>query len=386
MLVNEEVDTNVLKSRVFQMKRIVVLCDGTWNSPDNVDTTHLPELALSLQTSETQVVKYFSGVGVNDDARFETILGRTVNRVLGGATGSGLGAKVKAAYTAIAEVYEDGDEIYLFGFSRGAYTARSVAGMIRKCGIVDDTSPSGIRRAFRLYRKSGARNHPDKPHIQSKRAEISPRFATSPKDQAARPTPVPLVNIAYVGVWDTVGARGIPVALFGFVASLWNRQYQFHDMALSSLVKAARHAVAVDERRVFYKPALWDNVAKLNERADPSGRNHPIAQIWFVGDHAIVGGSAQTDQLSRFPMIWVTEGAGAITYRPGQKPSAKGADHKFASERLTNPRGIYRIAQNLLDWRDGPADESEVHHSTLNRLKDVPDYRPPPLKRLFKGL
>jgi uncharacterized protein (DUF2235 family) len=148
------------------MKRIVVLCDGTWNSPDIIDTTHLPELALALDTGPDQLVKYFSGVGVNDDARFETFIGRGVNRLMGGATGWGLGAKVKAAYTAIAEVYAPGDEIYLFGFSRGAFTARSVAGMIRKCGISNDTSPKGIKRAFRLYRKTGARNHPDAAHIQ----------------------------------------------------------------------------------------------------------------------------------------------------------------------------------------------------------------------------
>lgn len=368
------------------MKRIVVLCDGTWNSPDNEDTTHLPELAISLETGETQVVKYFSGVGVNDDGRFETIFGRAMNRIIGGATGRGLGAKVKAAYATIAETCEEGDEIYLFGFSRGAFTARSVAGMIRKCGLVEDTSPRGIKRAFRLYRKAGARNHPDKPHILARRAEISPRFATSPVDQSARPTPVPLVNVAYVGVWDTVGARGIPVALFGFVASLWNRQYQFHDMALSSLVRAARHAVAVDERRVFYKPTLWDNVETLNTKADPSGADKPFAQIWFVGDHGIVGGSAQTDQLSRYPMSWVLKGADRLTFRTGAEPSTVGADHTFASERLTNPRGIYRIAQKLLEWRDGPGEAAEVHESTLARLEDVPEYRPPSLRRVIARL
>ena len=367
------------------MKRIVVLCDGTWNSPDITDTTHLPELAIALDTGPDQLVKYFSGVGVNDDAQFETFIGRGINKLLGGATGWGLGAKVKAAYTAIAEVYEPGDDIYLFGFSRGAFTARSVAGMIRKCGITKDTSPKGIKRAFRLYRKTGDRNHPDAPHIQKERAAISPRFATSKKDQEARLDVVPLVNIAYVGVWDTVGARGVPVALFGVLASLWNRRYQFHDMALSSLVASARHAVAVDERRKFFEPSLWSNLATLNTSPAAAGQVAPYQQSWFIGDHAIIGGSAQTDALSRIPMEWVVQGAPALSYRSGAAPDSSGADHTHPTQRLVDPGGFYKIAQSLLAWRAGPDADADLHDTARNRLRDVPDYRPGSLKRFFSN-
>ncbi|MEP4249206.1 DUF2235 domain-containing protein [Tateyamaria sp.] len=367
------------------MKRIVVLCDGTWNSPDIADTTHLPELALALDTGPEQVVKYFSGVGVNDDKRFETFLGRGVNRVLGGATGWGLGAKVKAAYMAIAEVYEPGDEIYLFGFSRGAFTARSVSGMIRKCGIVDDTSVSGIKRAFRVYRAGGAGNHPDTPHMIEERAAISPRFATSVKDQQARDGDVPLVKIAYLGVWDTVGARGIPVALFGGLAAFWNRQYQFHDMTLSSLVASARHAVASDERRVFFEPTLWGNTNDLNAQVGAGPTGLPYQQSWFVGDHAIVGGSAETDALSRYTMHWMLEGAPDLRYRSGAAPGLEGADHRFESARLSNPGGVYEIATNLLAWRSGPDKDADLHDTTRKRLAELPDYRPLSLKRFFSG-
>lgn len=365
------------------MKRIVVLCDGTWNSPDIADTTHLPELAVALETGADQVVKYFSGVGTNDDQRFETFIGRGVNKVLGGATGWGLGAKVKAAYTAIAEIYEEGDEIYLFGFSRGAFTARSVAGMIRKCGIVDDTSARGIKRAFRLYRAMGDGNHPDASNIREERAAISPRFATSTKDQETRASPVPLVKIAYLGVWDTVGARGIPVAIFGGVAAFWNRQYQFHDMALSSLVASARHAVASDERRVFYEPTLWDNAERLNREAGPGPAGAAYQQCWFVGDHAIVGGSAGTDPLSRITMAWVLEGAPGLTYRAGTPPGMDGSDHTYDTPRLTDPGGVYKIAQNLLAWRAGPQADVELHDTTRKRLAEVSAYRPESLKRFF---
>ena len=365
------------------MKRIVVLCDGTWNSPDIADVTHLPELAVALDTSAGQVVKYFSGVGVNDDRRFESWLGRGVNRIFGGATGWGLGAKVKAAYTAIAEIYEEGDEIYLFGFSRGAFTARSVAGMIRKCGIVDDTSPAGIKKAFRLYRRTGERNRPDTEHIQAARASMSTRFATSETDQRMRGTAVPLVRIAFVGVWDTVGARGIPTALFGFAADLWNKQYQFHDMELSSSVGAARHAVAADERRRFFEPTLWENIAILNGKADPSGAVTPYEQRWFVGDHAVVGGSGGTDALSAFPLLWILDGAPALTWRAGMRPSLDGADHLLDTPRLSDPGGVYGIVQSLLDWRKDPKEVTDLHDSTRRRIDEQPAYRPFSLSRFF---
>lgn len=367
------------------MKRIVVLCDGTWNSPDMEDTTHLPELAIALDTSDTQVVKYFSGVGVND-GQFDTFVGRGINRLFGGATGLGLGAKVKAAYAAIAEIYEEGDEIYLFGFSRGAFTARSVAGMIRKCGIVDDTSPRGIKRAFRLYRAPGDGNAPDAPGILERRAAMSPRFATSVTDAAARPAPVPIVNIAYVGVWDTVGARGIPTALFGALAALYNRQYEFHDMALSSSVQAARHAVAADEKRVFYEPTLWHNVGALNLRVDPTGNSVAYEQRWFVGDHGIVGGSAKTDALSKLSKTWVVEGAPDLTWRAQMQPSLEGANPLAPSDRLSDPGGVYSIASNLLEWRQDPQEATELHDSCTKRLKAQPDYRPRSLGRFFSAL
>ncbi|MEM6758227.1 MAG: DUF2235 domain-containing protein [Pseudomonadota bacterium] len=367
------------------MKRIVVLCDGTWNSPDIEDTTHLPELAIALDTSEAQVVKYFSGVGT-DDGRYASWIGRGMNRVLGGALGTGLAEKVKAAYAAIAAIYEPDDEIYLFGFSRGAFTARSVAGMIRKCGIVDDTSPRGIRKAFRLYRTPGDGNAPDEPAILERRAALSPRFATSQFDAEARMQPVPIVNIAYVGVWDTVGARGIPTALFGAIAAFYNRQYQFHDMELSSSVRAARHAVAADEKRKFYVPTLWENTDRLNRTADPSGATTPYQQRWFVGDHGIVGGSANVDALSVLPKAWVVAGAPDLTWRAGMAVDDSGADHTTPSDRLSDPGGFYSLASNLLEWRQDPLEVTELHDSCAARLNDVDSYRPTSLQRFFEAL
>ena len=376
------------------MKRIVVLCDGTWNSPDmSRDTTHVDDLRSRLINDATQKVRYFKGVGTNDPVeRGGRLVGRGINKLLGGATGFGLGKKVREAYTYIAEHYEDGDEIYLFGFSRGAYTARSVAGMIRKCGIVSDTNPRSIRKAYRLYRKAGPKNAPDEPHIQKKRMAMSPDFATSSKDQSMRSgAQVPIVNIAYLGVWDTVGQLGLPQQLFGIFAVLYNARYAFHDTQLSSLVKAARHAIAVDERRVFYKPAVWKNLDDLNQRSGGT----PFAQCWFVGDHAVVGGSASkfkdeterqnVQKVSNITLKWVAAGASALRFRTGKAPNGLPTDATADIPRLNQaPNVVYEIAPGLLERRQG-VDKSHVDTSVRDRVRARPDYRPESLSRLISG-
>jgi uncharacterized protein (DUF2235 family) len=337
------------------------------------DTTHVHALKQLLAESNDQIVEYFPGVGTNEPREEGgSFVGRGLNKVLGGATGFGLGKKVKEAYQFIARNYKDGDEIYLFGFSRGAYTARSVAGMIRKCGIVQNPTNRAVRKAFRLYRRGGVDNHPDRFHIREARAKMSPDFATSTKDQETRKGgKVPLVNIAYVGVWDTVGQRGIPEQLLGVFAKVWNQFYAFHDTDLSSLVRAARHAVAVDERRVFYQPALWGNLDRLN--SEVGGTKYE--QLWFVGDHGIVGGSAKQDNVSCYTLKWVAEAAG-LTLKPGKTLDHPEADIGTDLPRLDDPSGIYKVARNLMKWRNGVGGEDDVHGSVKERATARADYRP----------
>lgn len=358
------------------MTRIVVFCDGTWNSPDISEPTHVVKLKEQLvhDPAKGQVVVYFTGVGT--DTRFDSRIGKLLNKYGGGAFGWGLDSKVKQAYQFIAQAYQDGDEIYLFGFSRGGYTARSVAGMIRKCGIVRDTSAAGINAAFELYQKGGARNHPDKPHIQAARQAMSPDFATSDRDQEARGDDSKRVKIAYIGVWDTVGAKGVPVALLGWAAVLWNRRHQFHDMALSSLVRSARHAVALDERRLFYKPALWDNLdgeEGLN-KGDTSALR-PYQQLWFIGHHGTVGGSDSQQALAAIAQDWVFQGAGRLALKPGAGVPTSPADPMAPYKR---PKG-----KLLKAWRKGPRLDQNLHGSVRERVMADAEYRPGSLRRLM---
>ena len=363
------------------MTKIIVLCDGTWNSPDMEDTTHVYALSKCMKNDGVeQKVAYFRGIGANmPREEGGSFVGNGINRILGGATGFGLGAKVREAYKFIAENYKDGDEIYLFGFSRGAYTARSVAGMLRKCGIVDYPSDLRVNRAFRLYRRAGKDNHPDRFHIRQARAALSPRFATSKKDQETRKDgPVPIVNVAYVGVWDTVGARGVPVALFGWLGAVFNRLYAFHDTDLSSLVRSARHALAVDERRVFYEPAMWDNLEKLNE----SVGERRYEQLWFVGDHGVVGGSVNTDPVSCVTLKWVADGAD-LDFEPCADLDAE-KDMLAPLDRLKkDPKNLYLIAKDLFQWRRGIRSAQDVHPTVRERFDGDESYRPGSLSGIF---
>jgi uncharacterized protein (DUF2235 family) len=360
------------------MTRIAIFCDGTWNSPDIPETTNVLKLQSAVRHAPEagQVSVYFPGIGT--DNRFDGPVKSFVRRWGGGAFGWGLDEKVKQAYQFIAQAYRDGDEIYLFGFSRGAYTARSVAGMIRKCGLVRDTSADGINAAWTLYRKRGRRNHPDAPRILRQRRELSPDFATSQRDLEWRSDGSHLVNIAYVGVWDTVGARGVPVALLGPLAAVWNAQYKFHDMALSSLVRSARHAVALDERRVFYTPTLWDNLdgpGGLNGGRDDAP-DRPYQQVWFVGTHSVVGGSSTTQALAAYTLLWIFEGAkdlqlDSAAIFPPTPPSA------VCEAPEISPDGRW-----FKKWRKGPRLRYEAHPSVFERYDADDGYRPGSLRLL----
>ncbi len=376
------------------MARIAIFCDGTWNSPTMTQPTHVVRLFNKTRKTNAQHTNYFEGVGTGtNEAGF---FGKTLMKIGGGAFGWGLNENIKQAYAALCEQYEAGDEIFIFGFSRGAYTARSLAGMIRKCGIVENPTPDVLSDAFKLYRKPGAANHPDALHILKARRKLSPRFATSNADMEwravtpwrAQPTQMHKIDIAYLGIWDTVGSLGIPAPLLGPVAHLWNSKYRFHDTKLSSMVKSARHAVALDERRVFYRPALWENLEASRDHEGLNGGDRsddrPYQQVWFTGTHSIVGGSApKARALAGQSLKWIAEGATEAGLEIDMDSLLDRALNPLAdSHSLSQPPWLYTVAGNLLKWRKGPGHAVDLHPSAEKRLKGRRDYRPRSLKNL----
>lgn len=370
------------------MARIAIFCDGTWNSPTNDQPTHVVRLFDKTPKTNSQHTEYFEGVGSGDNA--PDFIARALMKFGGAAFGWGLDETIKQAYTALCAQYEAGDEVFVFGFSRGAYTARSLVGMIRKCGIVADPTPENINAAFALYRLRGVENHPDALTILHKRRVLSPHAATSDQDlewRLTHPWPGPagnhhIVKIAYVGVIETVGSLGMPAPIVGPIANLWNKKYAFHDTALTSLVKSARHAVALDERRVFYKPSLWDNLeaSRDNEGLNKGDRSEtrPYQQLWFVGTHSIVGGSTQKARaLTGESLAWIAQGAqeAGLEIKTDDLLD-KPLDPLANSLELSQPPWLYTLAGHLLKWRAGPGHPVDLSPSAAARIKGRHDYRP----------
>lgn len=368
------------------MKRIVIACDGTWNRLDARFPTNVAKLAQAVlpeaSDGTAQVVCHLDGVGTG---RGTGRLAQTTDRVLGGLIGEGLMATIEAAYRFLVFAYAPGDEIMLFGFSRGAFTARSLAGLMRNCGILERPCAAAIPAALALYRARTAESGPDSPAARAFRAAHSAHVTTGAGEEEWRaaqglPAGRPLA-LAYVGVWDTVGALGLPGHLAA--ARILNRGVAFHDTTLSGMVRSARHAVAIDERRRTFPPTLWDNLDAMNAAAGGT----PYAQRWFPGDHGAVGGGGAVTLLSDDALTWVAEGAAAagLALDPGALDSWRAA--RDCRGPLASPKPfLRRLLQLDACDRKGPARLADLAEAAVARWRADPGYRPRPLARLAAAL
>jgi uncharacterized protein (DUF2235 family) len=210
-------------------KRLVVCFDGTWNTADNKgNPTNVTRLARAIPPiaadGVAQLVYYDSGVGTG-----------LWDRWIGGMAGAGIGSKIKDAYLFLAQNYNPGDEVYIFGFSRGAFAARSLSGFVGLCGgLLRRDELHQLDSAWRTYELPQAKRNMFKHHELIERS-------------------VQKVMIECIGVWDTVGALGIPLGLRNFRSA----RYRFHNAQLSRQVRRAFQALAIDEKRGPFKPTLW---------------------------------------------------------------------------------------------------------------------------------
>jgi uncharacterized protein (DUF2235 family) len=260
-------------------KRLIVFCDGTWNGADQPALTNVCKLREAVEESDRQVVHYEAGVGTK---RWE--------RIRGGAFGIGLSRNVQHCYEFLVEHYAPGDELFLFGFSRGAFTARSLAGLVRNSGILRHEHRGKVKDAYRLYR---SRKPGDRP---SEDAAVAFRARHSHPD----------AQIAFIGVWDTVGALGIPID--GFRPPLLSKRWTFHDTTLSGSVLNAYHAISIDERRGAFAPTLWVKKVKDGVVEEPPERQ-TVCQVWFAGVHSDVGGGYPDCALAEVPLRWMADRA-----------------------------------------------------------------------------
>lgn len=382
-------------------KRIVFCFDGTWNKLSAECSTNVVLLAQMVRPIASdgtpQIVYYDEGIGTNMNWLFQHVAG---------AFGRGMLSIMREAYRFLIFNYEPGDEIFAFGFSRGAYTARSFVGFIRHAGILDVVSAAQIDKAISIYKQAPVGTGHESPSGKTFRAEYCRGVCVSAADRDYRiecitgfdPTKVPILTIRYLGVWDTVRALGVPDFVPG---SRWiNRKYSFHNAMLTSKIQSARHAVAIDEMRSTFRATLFgrDKVQRLNGRTRHSGKPQmpdwllPYQEKWFPGVHGAVGGGGSLRGLSDGALEWVLLGARKAglelrddrdnpVYALRPNPFDPLQNYSKVPFMMRGPIGAFR--RLLRSPRKGPAELDEIAISTLRRwyappesLSDKQAYRP----------
>jgi uncharacterized protein (DUF2235 family) len=273
-------------------KRLALFFDGTWNEPG--DNTNVWRLFLMLADRDGRGVEqrrfYDQGVGTH-----------WYDRITGGAFGAGLSENIRVGYRWLMEHYNDGDEIFLFGFSRGAFTARSLAGLIARCGILKPDAPMSFTQVFERYQK-GKTVDPIY-HLIYLKSRGKEDFDFEEKvllDHAWYHRDL----IKMVGVWDTVGSIGVAL---GNVKGFSRRTLRFHNTHLSTIVQRSYQALALDEQRKPYWAVLWTHY--VPDEPDTNQTSHEdrriVEQRWFSGAHANVGGGYRYDLLPQRPLGWI---------------------------------------------------------------------------------
>ncbi len=342
--------------------RLVVCFDGTWERPDdtgqpndrvesNVRRFYESVITGDVGNGHQQMKWYDQGVGT-----------RWYDRIVGGAFGFGLDQNIRQGYAWLSSAYATATdpEIYILGFSRGAYTARSLVGLIRNCGLLRRENIQRAREAYEIYRHRKIGVDDDK--------------AIGFRTRYAHPD----VAIHFLGVWDTVGALGIPLHALQW---LNEAEYAFHDTQLSGIVRNAFHAMAIDEHRAEYDVTAWHPIKKPGQQ---------IEQRWFVGAHADIGGGYAERALSDITLAWMQDRAQVAVDATG-KPSPlvlsndpycrpavgdaniDGPIHDSYKEFL---HGHYARVHQRFHRTLALGDDQRLHESVTLRCRRTPGYRP----------
>lgn len=336
-------------------RNIVICCDGTWNTPDDKDhgapaPTNVVRIynavAAADGNGQQQHRYYHPGVGTD---------GSWWNKAIGGGTGAGLDRNIMSAYRELCDHYQADDRIHLFGFSRGAYTVRSLAGMVGRCGLLktagmpDAEAWARIQRLFQNGYRRGTES-------RERRSWKDLSFHADGK----------AIEIHFLGVWDTVGALGIPddMALLNLLDKL--HDHTFHDTRLGDHIVNARHAVAIDEMRASFQPTLWSTSKPAQHQ-----------QLWFPGVHSDVGGGYRETGLSDGALAWMIDQAEAcgLAFRDamvGQlAPNALDVLHDSCNGAFkllpTQPRSTPRFGVGA----------TQLHQSARDRQKTPPIHQCP---------
>lgn len=332
------------------MANIVICADGTWNRPEE-------DIATDFPTNVLLVARAIKPVSHNmkQHVFYDWGLGSYHDKLLGGGLGRGIHKNILDGYRYIVQNYAPGDKLYLFGFSRGAYTVRALCGLINNCGILKRADARLIAQAWKMYKSPAAQNKPE--------GSAATAFRKA-HCYASR-------KVHFVGVWDTVGALGIPFSLMG----LFDCDDEFYDTKMGANVTFARHALAIDEQREDFQPTIWQRRPGVD-----------LKQVWFAGVHSDVGGSYPPDRdsglrASDVPLQWMVDEARKAGLLVEPHLSAGITDGKAASLHKSR-RHVFRLKKPLhrpLEVADIP---TLIHPSVKYRYEHDSTYRPPQLEAL----
>ncbi len=351
-------------------RNVVLMLDGTWSAAEtHTNVERLRQLIAPHDADGVaQSVAYLPGVGVRPG----------LGHWLGGMFGLGLADLVREGYQWLCNHWQSGDAVYLFGFSRGAYAARSLAGMIDQCGLLHadghgQVDATAVATAYAIYRNAG-----------------SPGGIAAA--QAFRARSSTIVDIHFIGVWETVGDLGIPNTAAWFPFS--RARYRFHDTQLSGCVRHACQALALDEHRADFAPTLWTaGPAATEPGAAVPSMAAEVEQRWFIGSHSDVGGGYAHDGAGRapdplpdLPLAWLQRRAMAAglacTATVIPMPNADlGVPRNSYAEFL---HGLYRLFSRPYVRPIGTGVNESVDDSVWQRWQADATYRSPSLMQAIK--
>lgn len=341
------------------MAHIAICADGTWNRPEENLAKDHPTNVLKLARAIQPCTKLTQG-GVSEllhqHVFYDWGLGSYHNPVGAGVTGAGIHKNILDGYRYIVQNYHPGDKIFLFGFSRGAYTVRALSGLINNCGILKRPDARLVIEAWKIYKNPGKACHPEGP------TAIAFREAHSHTSRA----------VHFVGVWDTVGALGLPFGILGML----DPKDEFYDTKMGANVAVARHAMAIDEKREDFIPTLWTPRPGVD-----------VKQVWFAGVHSDVGGSygpdANGNEAADLALQWMTEEAATVGLKIEPHLKQRLSDGLIAP--LHNSRRhIFRFKQPLDRELVVSGIPTLIHPSVKARYEADPGYRPVKLRQLVE--
>lgn len=384
-------------------KNIILCSDGTGNRGGKGNGTNVWRIYNYIDINchqdnsspQKQISYYEDGVGTEDFKLF---------KLIGGAFGWGLSRNIQELYDFLIKNYEEGDRIYLFGFSRGAFTVRSLAGLIERCGIPENKDDplhpekraqnsrelqKKVNTAYRIYKNTHKRKRFSMLRNRFKMMDslfnVLPRIygsrsyndtIESYESEAAKfkaENSIKNIDIHFIGVWDTVSAIGMP---FDFLRWLldWVFNINFHSHQIGPSVKYGYHCLSIDDERHTFHPQLWDETNKTNAK---------VEQVWFSGVHSNVGGGYPKPGMAHEPLYWMMNKAQecGLVFKKGAIEAVR--DAADVSDKMYDSRagtGVYYryLPRNIEQLcSDNGLERIDVHASVFDRIMlGVQNYAP----------